>query len=228
MFATALAYGLDIDRADIEQGLRTFANSFFQAPGRLNVYDELPFRVIMDYAHNAHGVHAMTRLTDQLAVKGKRIAVIAAPGDRRDQDIIDIGRAAAGHYDVYICKRDDHTRGRRGDEVPGILRQSLIDAGVDPAAIEVIEDEQAANQAALERARAGDLVVIFVDQVARTWKQIIYFKPADDVRQDRPDLARSSTAVIETLPGSEDYAPVGEVEIRQDERGVYIAPEESD
>jgi cyanophycin synthetase len=228
MFATALAYGLDIDRADIEQGLRTFANSFFQAPGRLNVYDELPFRVIMDYAHNAHGVHAMTRLTDQLAVKGKRIVVIAAPGDRRDQDIIDIGRAAAGHYDVYICKRDDHTRGRRGDEVPGILRQSLIDAGVDPAAIEVIEDEQAANQAALERARAGDLLVIFVDQVARTWKQIIYFKPADDVRQDRPDLARSSTAVIETLPGSEDYAPVGEVEIRQDERGVYIAPEESD
>jgi cyanophycin synthetase len=228
MFATALAYGLDIDRADIEQGLRTFANSFFQAPGRLNVYDELPFRVIMDYAHNAHGVHAMTRLTDQLAVKGKRIVVMAAPGDRRDQDINDIGRAAAGHYDHYICKRDDHTRGRRGDEVPGILRQSLIDAGVDPAAIEVIEDEQAATQAALERARAGDLVVIFVDQVARTWKQIIYFKPADDVRQERPDLGRSSTAVIETLPGSEDYAPDGDIEIRQDERGVFIAPEESD
>lgn len=228
MFATALAYGLDVDRADIEQGLRTFSNSFFQAPGRLNVYDELPFRVIMDYAHNAHGVHAMARLTDQLAVKGRRIVVLAAPGDRRDQDIVDIGRAAAGHYDHYICKRDDHTRGRRGDEVPAILRQALIDAGVDPARIEVIEDEQAANQAALERARAGDLVVIFVDQVARTWKQIIYFKPADDVRAERPDLDRSATAVIETLPGSEDYAPAGEVEIRQDERGVYIAPEESD
>ncbi len=228
MFATALAYGLDVARTDIEQGLRTFSNSFFQAPGRLNVFDELPFRVIMDYAHNAHGVHAMVRLTDQLVVKGKRIVVLAAPGDRRDQDIIDIGRAAAGHYDFYICKRDDHTRGRRGDEVPSILRQALIDAGVDPAAIEVIEDEQAANQAALERARAGDLVVIFVDQVARSWKQIIYFKPTDDARQERPDLARSSTAVIETLPGSEDFTPVGDVEIRQDERGVYIAPEEAD
>lgn len=227
MFAAALAYGLKVSRENIEHGLRTFTTSFFQAPGRLNVFDEHPFKVIMDYAHNAHGVRAMATLTDQLLVAGRRIVVLAAPGDRRDEDIVELAKAAAGHYDHYICKRDDNPRGRRGDEVPALLRRTLIECGVDAAQVEIIEDEQQAITAALKQAKPGDLVVVFADNVSRSWKQIIYFKPELATPAEKPNLAATPTAVIGSLAGFEDYLDTGEVEIRQDERGVYIAVDEA-
>jgi cyanophycin synthetase len=192
------------------------------------VFDEHPFKVIMDYAHNAHGISAMASLTDQLNIVGKRIVVMAAPGDRRDEDIVELAQAAAGHYDTYICKRDDHTRGRRGDEVPGLLHKGLLESGVAPEQIEIIEDEQEAINSALKRARAGDLVIVFADNIPRSWKQIIYFKPDVVAASDKPNLIAAPVAAIGGLMGFEDYSEPTPMEIRQDERGVFIAAEEAD
>jgi cyanophycin synthetase len=72
---------------DIRHGLRTFDSTFFQAPGRMNIYDEHPFKVILDYAHNPAAVRAMCNLVDRFETEGRRIVVLAAPGDRRDEDI---------------------------------------------------------------------------------------------------------------------------------------------
>lgn len=228
MFATALAFGLGVSRDHIEQGLRTFTTSFYQAPGRMNVFDELPFRVIMDYAHNAHGVAALTRTTAQIKVDGRRIVVMCAPGDRRDEDIVALAEAAAGNFDHYVLKRDDHTRGRSSDEVPKLMRRALEGKGVGTGQIDVLEDEQLANEHALGLARRGDLVVILADNVTRTWKQIIYFKPSEEAAKDRANLDVRPTAALSDLVESEDYAGDASIEIRQDERGVYIVTEASD
>ncbi|HOA95998.1 MAG TPA: Mur ligase family protein, partial [Quisquiliibacterium sp.] len=59
MFAAAIAFSLGIKLDAIRQGLRTFDTTFFQAPGRMNVFDEHPFKVLFDYGHNAHAVGAM-------------------------------------------------------------------------------------------------------------------------------------------------------------------------
>src|SRR5688500_479079 len=56
MVAAAMAFSLGIKLDAIRQGLRTFDSSFFQAPGRMNVFAEHPFKVVMDYGHNAHAV----------------------------------------------------------------------------------------------------------------------------------------------------------------------------
>ncbi|RZV98281.1 MAG: cyanophycin synthetase, partial [Rhodobacteraceae bacterium] len=112
MFAAAMAYNMEVSLEHISQGLKTFGSSFFQAPGRMNIFDEHPFKVILDYAHNPAAVKAMCDVVDRLDVAGKRIVVLAAPGDRRDEDITEIGHAAAGHFDLYICRRDDYRRGR--------------------------------------------------------------------------------------------------------------------
>lgn len=175
MFAAAMAYSFDTDLDKIREGLRTFNTSFFQAPGRMNVYDEHPYRVILDYAHNAAAFRAMANLTDQLEVAGKRVAVIACPGDRRDEDIVESASMLAGHFDHYICKADDNRRNRGIDEVPQMMRKALMEHGVDDAKIEVIPDEQEAVNAGLSMAREGDLVVVFGDNIVRCWKQIIYF-----------------------------------------------------
>ena len=103
MFAAAMAFSMGLKLEDIRHGLRTFDTTFFQAPGRMNIYDEHPFKVILDYGHNPAAVEAMCELVERLEVIGRRICVLAAPGDRRDEDIKDIGRIAAGRFERYIC-----------------------------------------------------------------------------------------------------------------------------
>jgi cyanophycin synthetase len=182
MFAAAMAFAMGVKLEDIRHGLRTFDTSFFQAPGRLNVYDEHPFRVLFDYGHNADAVEQLCQLANRMDVKGRRICVLSAPGDRRDEDISAIGEVAAhAVFDHYICRRDDSRRGRGDDDVPRMLEAALLAHGIPAGRIAVIVDEQEAIDAALHEAKGSDLVLIFADALARGWKQIVQFKPDLDL-----------------------------------------------
>src|SRR5436190_1392568 len=178
MFAAAMAFSLSIKLDAIRQGLRTFDSTFFQAPGRMNVFNEHPFKVLFDYGHNAHAVGVMADLALRLDVTGRRLVVLAGPGDRRDEDLVAIAHAVAGRFDHYICRRDDALRDRAPDEVPRIIAQALRAAGVSEAAISIIPDEQEAIEAALNLGQPGDLLLVFADQLTRSWKQITKFRPA--------------------------------------------------
>ena len=224
MFAAALAYHMDIDLENIRHGLRTFDSTFFQSPGRLNVYDKLPFRVILDYAHNPAAVSMVCGVVDRFDVSGRKIVVLTMPGDRRDEDIREVASIAAGHFDHYICRRDDNLRGRGPREVPEMLRDGLIDGGVDPDTIEIVEGEQEANQAALGMARSGDLLLLLADNVARSWKQIIYFEPDEDVVASAP--AHKPVDIPAEFFG--DFSFDEDLELIRDERGVRIAREAED
>jgi cyanophycin synthetase len=231
MFAAAMAFSLGIKLDAIRQGLRTFDSTFFQAPGRMNVFGEHPFKVLFDYGHNAHAVGMMADLATRLDVTGRRIVVLAGPGDRRDEDLVAIARAVAGRFDHYICRRDDNLRKRASDEVPRIQAQALRDAGVDEAAISIIPDEQQAIEAALRMGEAGDLLLIFADALTRSWKQITKFKPsAAPPMQTPPTRQAVPTAAVPAAAPEESAAPTNlnlEGLIR-DERGVRLAPESED
>src|SRR5258707_8662548 len=58
MVAAVMAYAMGVKVENVRQGLRTFDTTYFQAPGRLNVFDELPFKVILDYGHNPAALQA--------------------------------------------------------------------------------------------------------------------------------------------------------------------------
>ena len=222
MIAAAMGYSMGIKLDAIRQGLRTFDTTFFQAPGRMNVYGEHPFKVIMDYAHNAHAVGMMADLAQRLDAQ-RRIVVMAGPGDRRDQDLIEIAGAVAGKFDHYICRRDDSLRGRDGDEVPRILAQALQAAGVTKAAITIIPDEQEAIDAGLRMGKPGDLLVIFADALTRSWKQIIRFQP------DGAMPKVSKPAEVPTLETNLDAQLVAAMEgVVRDERGLRFEREEAD
>ena len=219
MFAAAMAYSFGVDLDNIRHGLRTFDTSYFQAPGRMNVYDEHPFKVILDYGHNPAALSAMAQLSDRMEVKGRRICVVSMPGDRRDEDIADGAAALAGHFDQFICKADDRRRGRGHDEVPQMMRKALIDNGVGDEAITIVPDEVEAVNAGLERAASGDLVVIFGDDTTRCWKQIIYFSSDSDKAE--PETKTSATPAPEATP-FEDMFDSDQALIR-DDRGVRLA-----
>ncbi len=223
MFAAALAYNMDIGLEDIRHGLRTFDATFFQTPGRMNIYDEHPFKVILDYAHNPAAVRAMCSLVDRFEPEGKRIIVLSAPGDRRDEDIREIAEIAAGHFDHFICRCDDNRRGRGEDEVAVMMKNKLLEEGIAADRIEVVPDEQEATTRALEIAEAGDLILVLADAIKRTWKQIIYFNSGAKVE----DAPKRSSVSIE-LPDIEDFNFHDDLEIISDERGVRIAREAGD
>jgi cyanophycin synthetase len=223
MVAAALAYNMKIGIEDIRHGLRTFDSTFFQAPGRMNIYDEHPFKVILDYAHNPAAVEAICGLVDRFDIDGRRIAVLAAPGDRRDEDIRDIAGAAAGHFDHYICRCDDNRRGRGDDEVAVMLKDKLLEEGVHIDRIDVIPDEQEATRHALEMADTGDLLLVLGDNVKRSWKQIIYFNSGAHAED-----GGTKAPVSIDLPETEEFSFDRDIEIISDERGVRIAREEAD
>lgn len=223
MFAAALAYNMNISLEDIRHGLRTFDSSFFQAPGRMNIYDEHPFKVILDYAHNPAAVRAMCGLVDRFDVEGRKIVVLSAPGDRRDEDIREIAELASGHFEHFICRCDDGRRGRGADEVAVMLKNKLLEEGISADQIEVIPDEQEAVTRALEMAETGDMILVLGDNVKRTWKQIIYFNAGT-----RVDVSGKKAATTIDLPSTADFAFADDLEIISDERGVRIAREEGD
>ena len=227
MFAAAMAYAMGVKLDDIRQGLRTFDTSFFQAPGRMNIHDAHGFRVIVDYGHNPAAVEAMCTLVDRLASEhaGKKVVVLAMPGDRRDEDILAVARRAAKSFDHFICRRDDGRRGRGEDEVPQLLRKTLIENGVSEDRIEIVVAEQDAVNHALNLCVPGDLVLMLCDNITRTWKQVIYFGSG------RPEtLTKEATSEV-ALPVVDETAqtagvPTVDDSWGRDNRGVYLQAED--
>jgi cyanophycin synthetase len=201
MFAAAIAHSLGISLENIRQGLRTFTTDFFQTPGRMNFYNELPFRVLLDYAHNAHGMQAMAQTIRELSVHGRRIGVLSAPGDRRDQDIRELAHAAAPAFDLLLLREDDDRRGRARGEVAALLRQGLTESGfpAERIAEEVFGEEEAVRRG-LETAQPGDLLVIFGDKLDRCWNQIVTFGRPQESRDEGARPSSPLFASDEDLP----------------------------
>jgi cyanophycin synthetase len=227
MFAAAIAFSMGLKLDAIRAGLRTFDSSFFQAPGRMNVFNEHPFKVLFDYGHNAHAVAAMADLAKRLDVSGRRLVVVAGPGDRRDEDLRDIAKAVAGGFDHYICRRDDGLRGRASDEVPKLIAATLREHGVPDDRISIIPDEQDAIDAGLRMARPGDVLLVFADALVRSWKQVIKFKP-EGVPEKAP--ARAAAPVDDGgAPAAEPrFSPEQWEGVSRDERGIFISRESDD
>jgi cyanophycin synthetase len=204
----------------------------------MNVFSEHPFKVLFDYGHNAHAVGMMADLASRLDVSGRRIVVLAGPGDRRDEDLVAIANAVVGRFDHYICRRDDSLRERAPDEVPRIQARALRAAGISDSAISIIPDEEEAIEAALRMGEAGDLLLIFADALVRSWKQITKFKPSaapPSTAPSPPALAQSrgngAGAQTHREPAAMSPEPVPAFNLEgliRDERGIRMAPESDD
>ncbi|MFO0747114.1 MAG: cyanophycin synthetase [Myxococcota bacterium] len=226
--ATLAAYAMGVRVENIRQALRTFDTSYFQVPGRMNVFDELPFKVILDYGHNPAAVRAMVDLVKRLDVAGRRICVLAAPGDRRNEDILEMAKiiGESHAFSQVFLKRDDDPRGRAPNEIPELMRQGLIDAGYHDARITIIPDERECVDAALKFCARDDLLLIFGDAISRCWKQVTKFVPGD--RTELPRSKRETAVPLDAeTAGAFSGEPVTSTfgDIIEDARGVRLARE---
>jgi cyanophycin synthetase len=122
--------------------------------------------VLIDYAHNAHGLAALCDLVRQMR-DNRLTLVLGLPGDRRETDIRESVRAVAGTFDRIIIRQDFDLRGREDGEVPAIIKDELLAAHVSPDRIEMYPDEHEAMQHAVAEAQPGDLIVFIADKPAR-------------------------------------------------------------
>jgi cyanophycin synthetase len=160
--ATAYVQGIRYD--DIRAGLLSFFPSPALTPGRLNLMRVGSGRVLVDYAHNAAAVGGLMELVLGIDAR-RRVGVITAPGDRRDEDIRELGRLAAA-LDHVIIKEDDDLRGREPGEVAGLVREGLLAGGLSDNEIEVVADELDAVDHALALLDDHDIGVVLADDVA--------------------------------------------------------------
>jgi cyanophycin synthetase len=179
--AAAIAYARGVSIENIKQGLRTFAPSFYQSPGRLNFFTEYPFRVLVDYGHNPAAFAAMRDLVTQLRPGSQRIiGVMSVPGDRRDQDIWEAGGIAGKMFDLFIVKEDADRRERAEGETAAMVRAGAMEAGMPMERIVTVLDELQAVRYALQQGQPNDLIVVFADNVTAVWKEVINYGKRSD------------------------------------------------
>jgi cyanophycin synthetase len=165
---TAYVQGIRYD--DIRAGLLSFFPSPSLTPGRLNLMRVGRGRLLVDYAHNAAAVAGLMELVMALDA-GRRVGVITGPGDRRDEDLRELGRIAAT-LDHVIVKEDNDRRGRAPGEIAQLVREGLVAGGLADSDIEIVADELAAVDRALALLDDRDIGVILADDVSAVLEHV--------------------------------------------------------
>jgi cyanophycin synthetase len=119
--ATAALSACGFGNAEIVDGMRSFVSDSKHNPLRSNLFDVDGVTVIVDYAHNCAAYAALAE-TARAMTPGRVVGVVAAPGDRRDADLVDIGRTCAAGFDDLVVYETEN-RGRADGETAALLVQ---------------------------------------------------------------------------------------------------------
>ncbi len=190
VIAAAACCCLKLPISFIRRGLTTFDEN----PGRLSISPIADFRVCVDYGHNAAGFQALINTVKRLGAS-RLVGVIGAPGDRRDDAIVNIGRIAGRGFDSIIIKEDGDLRGREAGQTAQLLRQGVVESGFSPDRLSVILSEDAAVYSALAAAQPGDMIVVFYEKYENVMGVINLFRQN---RQERkaPDRTADYEQVV--------------------------------
>jgi len=168
----------DITIEDIRTGLETFIPGESLTPGRLNFFHFKKFTMLADFAHNPHGLRLLCEFVSKLDYPA-RVGVISGTGDRRDEDIRELGGISAQYFDEIIIRCDKNLRGRTADEIIGLLKEGI--EKVNPSIpVMVIPNEDQALDYIYENPRPGALYTIMCDVVARALDKIKELKEREE------------------------------------------------
>jgi cyanophycin synthetase len=175
--ATAYVQGMRYD--DIRAGLLSFFPSPSLTPGRLNLMRVPKGRVLIDYAHNTAAIRGLMEFVQSIDAN-RRIGIVTSPGDRRDEDLRNVGRLAAGGLDYVVVKEDKYRRGREKGQIADLIVEGLRERGMNDDQYFTIFDENEAIARAMGLMKDNDLVVILADDVASSIETVRKFSGDGD------------------------------------------------
>jgi len=173
----------DINIDDIRTGLQTFIPSESLTPGRLNFFHFKHFTMLADFAHNPHGLRLLCDFISKLDYPAK-IGVISGTGDRRDEDIRELGEISARYFDEIIIRCDKNLRGRTADEIIDLLKEGIHTVNPEIPVLTIPNEDQALDYI-YENAKPGALYTIMCDVVARALDKIKELKVREE-KESRP------------------------------------------
>jgi len=161
MTAAHLARVLGIADETIAAGLASFRGLPEDNPGRLNLIELGGVHLLIDYAHNPHGMDALVAVAASLPAS-RRLLMIGQAGDRDDEALRALARSGwALHPDAIVIKEmADYLRGRAPGEIPAIMEGEFLRLGARKEQIIRASSEVEGVQAALDWAQEGDLLVL--------------------------------------------------------------------
>jgi cyanophycin synthetase len=168
----------DITIEDIRSALSSFIPSSSQTPGRLNFFHFKNFTILADYAHNPHGLNILCDFISKLDYP-TRIGIISGTGDRRDEDIRELGEISARNFDEIIIRCDRNLRGRTADEIISLLKEGIekVNSSIP---IMIIPDENEALEYIYANPRQGALYTIMCDVVPGALQKIRELKEREE------------------------------------------------
>ncbi|WP_108212172.1 cyanophycin synthetase [Pontibacter mucosus] len=172
--ATLVAYISHMEINEIRTALRTFIPSPETTPGRMNLFRLPKAEVLIDYAHNIASMQAISDFIKHTDAHPK-IGIIAGIGDRRDEDVKQVGRLAAEVFDEIIIRQDKDLRGRNGDEINHLLKEGIymVKPELEP---KEINQETRALAYALEYAPEGSFIALFSEDIPEAVKLVENFR----------------------------------------------------
>lgn len=176
----------DITIEDIRTGLQTFIPSESLTPGRLNFFHFKNFTFLADFAHNPHGLKLLCDFVSKLDYPIK-VGVISGTGDRRDDDIRELGEISGQYFDEIIMRCDKNLRGRTAEEIMGLLEEGI--RKVNPTVpIMKIANENEALEYIYANPKQGALYTIMCDVVAGALDKIRELKEREDAHLNKTVL----------------------------------------
>jgi cyanophycin synthetase len=155
----AFAWGFSVEQ--IKHALLTFIPGHKMTPGRMNLFEFKDFKVMVDYAHNPHGLLALKDYLDSFNVK-RKIGIIAGIGDRRDKDTIELAKIAATMFDHIIVRQEHSLRGKTVDEINALIVKGIQSAERN-VTYDLVPEEKEAIVHAFKIVKPGDLLVALSD-----------------------------------------------------------------
>ena len=169
----------NIEIEDIKLALQTFVPSSTQTPGRLNMFQFKHFQFLVDFAHNPAGLELLCDFISKLDGEPK-VGIISGTGDRRDEDIKELGRISGRSFDEIIIRQDKNLRGRTAEEIVNLLVEGINETKTKDIPIEIIYNEKEAIMHAYNNAKPGSLITIMCDVVAEALDLIKGLKEKED------------------------------------------------
>ncbi|ATQ79135.1 cyanophycin synthetase [Massilia violaceinigra] len=183
--AAALA-AAGFDNSTIVAGLSSFVSDGKNNPLRSNVFDIGGVQVVVDFAHNCAAYGALSEMARGMAA-GQIVGVVSAPGDRRDQDLREIGQVCAAGFDTVVVYESE-SRGRPEGETARLISEGAQSASPEPGRLHCKLDAHEAIRFALRMCSPGDMLIF---GCGSSLSELI-----EAIRPDMPLLAEKITADI--------------------------------
>jgi cyanophycin synthetase len=161
--ACALAHSLGIAAEFTRSGLSSFSGDNKDNPGRGNYYQFSGLNILLDFAHNVHGLSAIVDTIRQFP-SSRHLIMLGQAGDRSDDDIRNLTRTACSLSpdQVIVTEVEQYRRGREPGEIPAIICSELQKQGIEASRITRTANTMEGVHAALNWAKPGDFLFLQV------------------------------------------------------------------